>query len=174
MNKKSIFILMMMFAVVLSACGSQSASNPASSGGSFDPDKFAGTYVGEWKNETTGASGSSVITVSADKATHIATVTLDFGGNYLGLGDPPAVTVSANYDDEGAVVKGNNVLLGDMDVRVDPDGNITGTFKNIAGGAIPGMTYTGKIGNGRLDTNYVVTLPNGSTTTAIVRSEIKK
>ncbi len=160
------------FAVMaaLGACASSPAPAGQPTTGGFDPDKFVGTYVGEWKNETTGASGSSVITVTADKTTKTATVTLDFGGNYLGLGDPPAVTVSANYTDEGAIVQGNNVLLGDMDVRVDPEGNITGTFKNIAGGVIPFMTYTGKIGNGRLDTDYVVTLKDGSTTKATVRS----
>ncbi len=173
MNRKAWLFALLVLSFILTACGSAPAPAGQPSTGGFDPDKFVGTYVGEWKNETTGASGSSVITVTADKAAKTATVTLDFGGNYLGLGDPPAVTVSANYTDEGAIVQGNNVLLGDMDVRVDPEGNITGTFKNIAGGTIPYMTYTGKIGNGRLDTDYEVTLKDGTTTRATVRSEEK-
>jgi hypothetical protein len=60
-----------------------------------------------------------------------------------------------------------------MDITVDADGNINGTFSNLAGGAIPFMSYTGKIGNSRLDADYNVTFSDGTTASAIIRTAKK-
>lgn len=165
MYKKKLFILLFVFLIGLSACGIKPTPE-ISSLEKFDVTKFTGTYEGTWTNETTGASGPAAISVEADEAAKTATLTLDFGGNYLGLNDPPPATISTKYDDNGAHLTGENALFGKMDVMLDADGNITGTFENLAGGLIPAMSYTGKIGNGRLDADYTVTLSDGSTTTA--------
>lgn len=167
-------VFVFVLALALAACAPKSTPAPAPvTGEKFDVAKFVGTYEGTWMNETTGANGPVVITIAADEATHQVNLTLDFGGNYLGLADPPAVTLPAAYDDNGASVSGTSVLFGEMDVKIDANGNIVGNFKNLAGGAIPAMQYTGKIGDGRLDADYVITLPDGTTTTALLRTARK-
>lgn len=169
MSRKLIFVTaVLLFA--LNACAPKAPSAPQSStSGKFDVAKFTGTYEGTWTNEKTGANGPVTISITAEGETGLATVTLDFGGNFLGLGDPPAASVQATYDDNGAYVKGNNVFLGDMDITIDPEGNINGLVSNLGGGAIPSVTYTGKIGDGRLDADYLVTFMDGSTATALLR-----
>ena len=171
---RSTVLFVLALTLALTACAPKSAPAAApASGEKFDVSKFTGTYEGTWTNETTGAGGPVVITIQADESAKLVNMTLDFGGNYLGLSDPPAVTLSAPYDDNGATVTGNSVLFGDMDVRIDVNGNIIGNFKNLAGGTIPAMTYTGRIGDGRLDADYVISLPDGTTTTALLRTERK-
>lgn len=166
MNKK-IHLILSALVFALAACGTKPTPTPQPAPtGTFDVTKFTGVYEGAWTNETAGTSGPATITIEADEATKTATLTLDFGGNYLGLNDPPAATISTIYDDNGAHLTGDNALFGTMDVLLDADGNITGTFENLAGGLIPAMSYTGKIGDGRLDANYTVTLSDGSTTIA--------
>jgi hypothetical protein len=154
--------------LALSACGSAPTPTPAVSSGGFDVKPFLGVYEGTWTNQTTGATGPAVITITADEGKKTVTLTLDFGGNYLGLNDPPAFPLTANYDDNGAAVKGSSPILGDMDITIDKDGNIIGNLKNLVGGTIPSMTYTGKIGDGRLVTEYTVTLADGTTTTSVL------
>jgi len=167
---KKLFLIISILLFVLSACAPKSTAAPASGSGTFEVNKFTGTYAGTWENQQTGASGPVTITIVADEATRTATITLDFGGNFLGLGDPPAASVTATYDDHAAYVKGNNVFLGEMDITIDAEGNISGLVKNLGGGAIPSVTYTGKIGNGRMDADYLVTFKDGSTATALLRT----
>jgi len=168
MLRKFIFIVSVLM-LALSACAPKSTP-AAGTGGTFDVNKFTGTYTGVWENQKTGAKGPVTISIVADEAAHTATITLDFGGNFLGLGDPPAASVTATYDDQAAYVKGNNVFLGEMDITIDADGNINGLVKNLGGGAIPSVTYTGKIGDGRMDADYLVTFKDGSTATALLRT----
>lgn len=167
---KGRLLFVFVMALVFSACALKPEPAPVTSG-AFDVTKFTGSYSGTFTNQQTGASGPVSITIIADEAAHTATITLDFGGNFLGLGDPPAATVSAAYDANAAHVKGQNAFLGDMDITIDADGNINGLVTNLGGGAIPSVTYTGKIGNGRLDADYLVTFPDGTTTTALLRLE---
>lgn len=60
-----------------------------------------------------------------------------------------------------------------MDVTIDGDGNINGVFKNVAGGMVPLLTYNGVVGDGKINTTYVVTLQDGTTTDAILVAERK-
>ena len=156
------------FALALGACGSASTPTSAPVTGGFDVNQYVGVYEGTWTNQTTGASGPAVITVAVDESTKTVALTLDFGGNYLGLNDPPPITLTAKYDDNGAAVRGSNPVLGDMEITIDTNGNIIGDLKNLVGGTIPAMKYTGKIGDGRLVTEYVVTLSDGTTTTSVL------
>lgn len=167
-KKMFLFLLGAICIIALTACGRTSTPPPAANG--FDVKPFLGVYEGTWTNKTTGKSGPAVITVTANEAEKTVALTLDFGGNYLGLNDPPAFTLTAKYDDNGAAVRGESAVLGKMDITIDTQGNIIGNLKDLVGGKIPSMTYTGKIGDGRLDTDYTVTLADGTTTISELRT----
>lgn len=173
MKKQTLVLVVALFTVlVLAACASAPAAQPASSapiGKKFDVNAFVGTYKGTWTNQTANTSGPVTIVIVADDAKKQATLTLDFDGPYLGLGDPPAQTLSGKYDDSGAKVIGSNPLFGDVNVTIDPEGNIIGLMKNLAAGVIPEMNYTGKVGGGKLDADYSVKFADGKTVTATLR-----
>ena len=162
--------LMLLCSLLLTACGSSPAPTQVPSSGGFDIKPFLGVYEGTWTNKTTGASGPAVITVEATETEKTVTLTLDFGGNYLGLNDPPPFPLTAKYDDNGAAVRGESDILGKMDITIDTQGNIIGNLTDLVGGTIPSMTYTGKIGDGRLDTDYTVTLSDGTVTVSELRT----
>lgn len=162
--------LMLLCSLLLTACGSSPAPAGQPSTGGFDVTPFLGVYEGTWKNKTTSASGSAVITVEANEADQTVTLTLDFGGNYLGLNDPPPFPLTAKYDNNGAYVRGESEILGKMDITIDTQGNIVGNLSDLLGGKIPSMTYTGKIGDGHLDTDYTVTLSDGTVTVSELRT----
>jgi hypothetical protein len=166
--KKVLSVILMVLA--LQACSGAPTPTTAPSTGGFDVNQYVGVYEGTWTNKTTGASGPTVVTIVANESDKTVSITLDFGGNYLGLNDPPAFTLTTKYDDNGASVKGDNKILGQMDITIDKNGNIVAILKNLVGGTIPSMTYTGKIGDGRLDTDYTVTLADGTTTFSELRT----
>ena len=169
--------LLFVFAIMLLISACQSKPTPASlpaNATKLDVNKFAGHYEGTWTNSKTGASDPATFDFVIDEAARKVSLTLDMGGNYLGLGDPAPATIYATYDEYLARIQGRDVHFGDMDFTIDGDGNINGTFKNVAGGMVPLLTYTGKVGNGHIDTTYVVTLPNGSTTDAILVADRKQ
>ena len=171
---KKLVILLTVLLFALTGCAKKPApaQYPAQPG-DFDVAKFVGTYEGTWTNKTTGASGPAVITIVANEENKTVSLTLDFGGNYLGINDPPAFTLTANYDANGAAVRGKSDILGHMDITIDKEGNIVGNLKDLVGGTIPAMTYTGKIGDGQLNTDYTVTLSDGTTTTSELRTTRK-
>jgi len=169
-QKKGLVLLMAILVWALSACGPKSTPTPVPAKGGFDIKPFLGVYEGTWTNKTTGASGPAVITVEANESEKTVTLTLDFGGNYLGLNDPPPFPLTAKYDDNGAAVRGESEILGKMDITIDTQGNIIGNLTDLVGGTIPSMTYTGKIGDGRLNTDYTVTLPDGTVTVSELRT----
>jgi hypothetical protein len=138
----------------------------------FEASQYAGTYSGSWTNPA-GGTGSAVVAITIDEKAHTANLTLDFGGNYLGLGDPPPATIQGVFDDKQATVKGKNELLGDYDVTIDADGKITGVFQNMAGGLVPKMTYTGTLTKSKLEADYLVTFKDGSTATSELRTAKK-
>jgi hypothetical protein len=155
--------LLCLAAVAAAAC--DDTAGPAR----FDARLYAGTYAGTWTNLTTGAGGAATIIIDLQESTRTASLTLDFDGNYLGLGDPPAATLTGTYDDSGAHVKGTSPLFGEYDVTIDAEGGILGVMKNLAGGAIPELTYTGTLTATTMDADYVVRSAAGQTTNAILR-----
>jgi hypothetical protein len=162
--------------ILLAACqpaATTPTAAPVSTDKKLNVHEFAGHYEGTWSNSQTGASGPAVFDFVVDEPNRTVSLTLDMGGNYLGLGDPPARTITATYDDYVARIEGNDAHFGDMDVTIDADGNINGVFKNIAGGMVPLLTYNGKVGNGHIETTYVITFPDGSTADAVLVADRK-
>lgn len=164
------FIILISF--VLSACGSAEPTPPPNAT-PLDVLKFAGHYEGSWTNSKTGATGPATFDFVVDEANKTVALTLDMGGNYLGLGDPPPATIYATYDEYFARITGDDPHFGEMNVLIDGDGNITGEFKNVAGGVVPLLTYTGVVGNGKINTTYVITFPDGTTADAVLVAERK-
>lgn len=135
----------------------------------FDGDKYNGTYQGTWTNSATGATGPVTIAITIDEPGKKASLTIDFGGNYLGLGDPPPATLGGTFDDERALVKGKSDLFGDYNVTIDADGKIIGLMENLGGGAVPKLTYTGVVTEKKLDADYVVTMKDGAVVNSVLR-----
>jgi hypothetical protein len=137
----------------------------------FDITPFVGTYRGTWTNPAAGTSGPARIDISANLLTRAAVVTIDFDGNYLGLGDPPAQSLPGTFDANGARVRGQGGLFGNLDVFISPEGFIIGFLTQLAGGTIPVMTYAGLLTPTRLDADYKVFLPNGQTVISILHMQ---
>lgn len=172
MIKRLVLPLVIVVSLILTACGG-AAPTPTPSATPLDVLKFAGHYEGSWTNSKTGATGPATFDFVVDEANKKISLTLDMGGNYLGLGDPPPATIYATYDDYFARITGNDPHFGEMNVIIDGDGNIDGEFKNVAGGMVPLLKYTGVVGNGHINTTYVVTFPDGTTADAILVAEKK-
>jgi len=151
--------------LVLAMAACQDAAGPPA----FDPRLYVGEYAGTWTNLATGATGAASIVIDLQETAKTASLTLDFDGNYLGLGDPPPTTLSGTYDKSGAQVKGVSPLFGEYDVTIDAEGGIVGVMKNLAGGAIPELTYTGTLTATSMNADYVVRAASGQTTNAILR-----
>ncbi|MBE0608775.1 MAG: hypothetical protein IH609_05310 [Dehalococcoidia bacterium] len=141
---------------------------------SFEASKYAGTYEGTWTNSATGASGPVTIAITIDEAARKASLTLDFDGNYLGLGDPPAATLEGTFDDERAIAKGESDLFGEYNVTIEADGEIIGVMENLAGGLVPRLTYTGELTADKLDADYTVSLKDGATVNSTLRMTKQK
>ncbi len=137
----------------------------------FDVTGYLGVYDGTWTNPANAATGPASITIDADLNAGTATLTIDFGGNYLGLGDPPEQTLGGVFDEDGALVQGTSPLFGDYTVNIDARGFIVGVFNDLAGGAIPEMTYTGRVTSERLDADYHVRFADGKTADSLLRTQ---
>ena len=172
MIKRITLSLVIAISFVVSACGSAEPT-PLPGATPLDVFKFAGQYEGTWTNSATGATGPATFDFAVDEASRKIALTLDMGGNYLGLGDPPPATIYATYDEYFARITGTDPHFGEMNVLIDGDGNITGEFKNVAGGMVPLLTYTGVVGDGRINTTYIITFPDGTTADAVLVAEKK-
>lgn len=172
MFKRIAIPLVLVCSLVLSACGSAEPTPPPNAT-PLDVFKFAGHYEGSWTNSKTGATGPATFDFVVDEPNKKISLTLDMGGDYLGLGDPPPATIYATYDEYFARITGNDAHFGEMNVLIDGDGNITGEFKNVAGGMVPLLTYSGVVGNGQINTTYVITFPDGTTADAVLVAEKK-
>lgn len=172
MLKHFAFSFVILLSLILSACGSAEPTPPPNAT-PLDVNKFAGHYEGSWTNSKTGATGPATFDFIVDEANKTVALTLDMGGNYLGLGDPPPATIYATYDEYFARITGNDPHFGEMNVLIDGDGNITGEFKNVAGGMVPLLTYSGVVGDGKINTTYVITFPDGTTADAVLVADRK-
>ncbi len=137
----------------------------------FDIRPLTGTYRGTWTSLSTGTGGAARIDIAANQANRTATLTIDFDGNYLGLADPPAQTLTGTFDASGARVRGKSDVFGDYDVYIDASGLIVGIMKNLAGGQVPQMVYSGLISSQRLDADYLVRQADGKVAASILRME---
>ena len=175
MSKSIAFAVVILFSLILSACGGAETTPtpPPDDATPLDVYKFAGHYEGSWTNNKTGATGPAIFDFIVNEENKTITLVMDMGGNYLGLEDPPPHEITATYDDYFARIQGTDLHFGEMDVTVDGDGNIVGSFINVAGGMVPKVTYTGVVGNGHIDAKYTVTLLDGTVAEAILVADRK-
>jgi hypothetical protein len=156
-------------AALLAAASLQGCLLPAGSG--FDVELYVGSYVGTWESDS-GESGAARIDITVNLTARVATLTLDFDGNYLGQGDPDPHTVSGTFDENGAHLRGQDTLFGNYEVLVAVDGTMVGVFRDVAGGEVPLLTYTGTLTANSLVADYDVVLADGTRSTA--RTELTK
>ncbi len=162
------FVAAVAVAAGVAAVAVPAVSSAGSTGPRFDATKYAGTYKGTWKNPKTRASGPVTIAIRVDQRKRSASLTIDFGGDYLGLGDPPPVTLHGTYNDTRALVRGKSLLFGNYDVTIAADGAIVGLMTNVGGGAVPKLSYTGKLTERRLDAVYKVVFKDGHAATSVL------
>ncbi|MBL8063573.1 MAG: hypothetical protein JNK32_11165 [Anaerolineales bacterium] len=175
MNLRFTLAVLLLLSLSLSACGQAppTPTPPPDNATPLDVYEFAGHYEGSWTNSKTGATGPAVFDFIVNEENKTVTLVMDMGGNYLGLEDPPPHEITATYDDYFARIQGTDSHFGEMDVTVDGDGNIVGSFINVAGGLVPKVTYTGVVGNGHIDAKYTVTLLDGTVAEAVLVADRK-
>jgi len=158
------FLILAVAAVVLAGCAPGAVEG-------FIASRYAGTYKGTWTNTTTGATGPGAIAVALNAGKRTLTLTVDFDGNYLGLNDPPPITMIGTYDTKGAVLKGDDPIMGAYDVTIDRNGKIVGLLRFLPGGSVPEMRYTGRLTGDKIETDYTVTLADGKVAESIFRAQ---
>jgi hypothetical protein len=157
-------LIFALIAAMLAGCGLRPVEG-------FMASRYAGTYAGTWTNASSGTSGAGRVVIALDTLRRNAALTLDFDGNYLGLNNPPPMTMLGMFDAYGAVVRGNDSLMGSYNVTIDREGRIVGLLKGMANGVIREMTYTGKLTGSKIETDYAVRLANGKQTKCTFRAD---
>lgn len=129
----------------------------------LEVNKFTGTYAGTWNSKKDNTSGKATVIIAADKSSRVVTMTIDFDGNFLNLGDLPAQTLSGTYSSANATLTGKNAVLGDYNITILKDGTVAGLMKNILGGVYPSMTLNGKVTEKNVDLASIITAKTGGT-----------
>lgn len=123
--------------------------------------EFAGAWEGEWTNLTFGSSGSAeaIVTVHEDGTLN---VTVDLGGSVFGMGDPNPLTFLGTYDERGANVGvEGHPIFGTFQLALEGD-SLSVEAENIPVEQISGMDVAGTLTPDRLDAQYVISFPDGT------------
>lgn len=133
----------------------------------FSGQALNGTYQGTWNNTTFGSSGAAQTVINANDATKSGTLVMNFDGNVLGQGDPPADNFNLTYNDNGLTFSGASNAFGALTMSIDRDGNIQGTGLNPSA-TVSRIDFNGSITSTGINLTYVVTFAAGGTATGTV------
>jgi hypothetical protein len=124
---------------------------PDPDAGSAGPERFAGTYSGNWTNTTFGSSGSATMTVvvSGDGTVQL---NIDINGDVFGSSDPPPATISGTATSNTASLSGTFSVFGPTTMTVN-DGDVAWNSPNVPDPDIVSFTA-----NGTLDETKVINL----------------
>lgn len=134
----------------------------------FTPQDFAGTYTGQWLNNTFGSSGNAGMVVVINETDSTATVTVDLDGNVLGGTDPAPFTLTSTFTATSAEFSESVAPFGPLTVTVSQYGQISGSAPAVPDPSITSLTFTGQRNNNVITINYVVTFANGSTANGVL------
>lgn len=120
-----------------------------------------GNWTGSWTNQTFGSTGSAVFSLT-DKSPGVIGITVDLGGNVLGVGNPPAFGFDAMLSaGSGAVVSGISTPLGTVNAQADASGNISGSIGNVSAPGIDSLSFSGSFAGCMLNLSYTVQFSSG-------------
>lgn len=175
-RRSSFFIL---FLIVLVASGIMCKKSPTSPGGGDDTtqslyeryQQFAGTWQGQWQNNTFSTSGPASATADV-QADGTVSATIDLGGSVFGLLDPPPQTVTSTYNNDGVVFEETGTLIGDIKVTLTRTGENTGSISiqvtNIPISGINSLTASGTINLNSLHLDYTINFSDGSSANGVL------
>lgn len=118
---------------------------------------LAGTWTGQWVNNTFGSSGPATLVVAVDTAARTFQATLTLGGNVFGVGAPPPQTFSGSYNTSGGTFTQSSPLFGNLSLTISSGGAITGSATNVPNPNIARMDFTGTATPQKITINYTVT-----------------
>jgi len=116
--------------------------------GHLDASALAGTYFGEWVNQSFGSNGSAVLNLSLTPATGAAMLQLDLGGPVLGGSDPPQDVLLGSFGPWGVALEGTSPTFGELRLEIGPDGRVRGGSDDVPGASVEAVTFDGVITDG--------------------------
>lgn len=124
--------------------------------GQLDAAVLAGTYLGEWVNQSFGSSGTAALNLSLSPSTGVATLQLDLGGPVLGGSDPPQDVLLGSYGPWGAELAGSSPTFGELRLEIGSDGRVRGGSDDVPGASVETVTFDGIIADGVVSLTYHV------------------
>ncbi len=116
--------------------------------GQLEAGGLAGSYVGEWVNQSFGSNGSAVLNLSLTPATGAAMLQLDLGGPVLGGSDPPQDVLLGSFGPWGVELVGTSPTFGELRLQIGPDGRVRGGSEDVPGASVEAVTFDGIITDG--------------------------
>lgn len=138
----------------------------------FAPASLAGTWKGQWKNETFGSVGPA--TFGAKAVGTKLVVSMDLGGNVFGCADPPARTATLTkgtgpnrWNEKGFTFSSKSPILGTTKVAyVHATKSMTASGVNPACANGLQWKLTGKFSGKTFSGTVAITLPDGGHATS--------
>lgn len=163
MRRCGLLALVAVSTVALLGCGG-GVTNGGPVGGTFDSTAWEGTWAGQWTNTTFSSVGPATIVIAQGPTVGTADVTFDMDGAVFGQADPPAISMTVNYDNTGINAQVNGTQLGDLAFTITANDSVQGSFTNVPGGGIARVDFTGQRNGNTITINYTVTFAGGGGT----------
>lgn len=127
--------------------------------GAFDPEDFAGTWTGQWRNLTFNSQGSASLTIQVDPVAWTMQFSLDLGGNVFGGSDPPPQSATGTYSKEGLAITGA-FMQGTGSGMISPTGEGSGVIHNPAPGILR-VDIEGTVAHDELEATVTIFFTGG-------------
>lgn len=153
-----------------SAAGTGIAGNPivfnATATALFNAARYAGTWTGNWINNTFQSVGTNTLTIAVDETAMTVTIAFSTTGSALGVpGGVPEQSNMTAWDDTGFTATVALNVYGTATLTVDADGNITMSGVNIPQSGFARWDGTGTITDTQIILDWTVTFSAGGTAT---------
>ena len=100
--------------------------------------------------------------ISADPSARTINININVGGHFFGGAGAPPESIVLTHLAQGEIA-GHSSAFGDVSGTITPDGTLTITLSNIAGGTISLVDITGTFtGGSTISMSYTVVFPGGA------------